>query len=514
MQWAILLLFVAAVLGQVAPVPHHTTVLIDVAAPNSVRRADRMRRVLTRAYESRLLPHAGNKDTISIYTFTQHADEVLTWTSVWEKDLIHQAIGSIDFDTSASACSNWEAALKHMHKEPLNPRPTRIVFIVDKNPTCAGQTHYSTHMMARFLHGRHIKVFPIGLTPHVRDEWLKEIAGPCGRWGCVPMTDFIHYNSYHAREQVQERAVVPQERAVLNCLDDISPLNVNCVANDISSTVVITQLVGPPVCARGFEIQVGLELTITTTATTRYDVGVWIAQDGGDALTGCCNAFALQPVSLTNLDLDVVGGLGPYKNEELAEPADTCGDMSSAENGGSIVTRLGDALVPVLCADSDMPADNALDANLCLSYGNNARTGTPCTTGLDTIPSQSSKCNCQQIDFFTIVVGDPPLAVDDMFGTVANGTICHSVLDNDFEGDPNGASFNISTLEICGGPDPDIGTLEVVGDQICFTPDEVVSAGNATFCYTICNEWYDGNQSRILFQCLDRVHHKFQVSKC
>jgi hypothetical protein len=274
------------------------------------------------------------------------------------------------------------------------------------------------------------------------------------------------------------------------CLDDISPLDISCAASDVSSIIGVRRINGETFCARNEPIEVKMEVEVMTTATTRYDIGIWIANDGGDALTGDCDVFTLYPASTTNLDLDLTGGYGPYRNWELAEPADTCGELRKTDVPS--VTRLEDQYVTVLCSSDSMISNASLATYVCLTWNNQARTGMPCTNGNDTIPSQSSKCNCQSYEFGNITVADPPTAIDDEIGTIPNVTECASVLDNDLMGSPNGAPFNVSTLVICGQPDPLAGTVEVVGDEICFTPHPQAVDVNSTFCYTICSDHYDG----------------------
>ena len=60
--------------------------------------------------------------------------------------------------------------------------------------------------------------------------------------------------------------------------------NANCTANDVS-TAVINLISGPTVCVDGTQIFLQLQAQTIAGANLRYDIGYFIATDGGDAKT-------------------------------------------------------------------------------------------------------------------------------------------------------------------------------------------------------------------------------------
>ena len=95
-------------------------------------------------------------------------------------------------------------------------------------------------------------------------------------------------------------------------------------------------------------------------ANERYDIGLFLALDGGDAFTGQCHHEALAPpladINTYNPGTGGIGGAGgPFYNaEESEDPADTCGDL---EQGVKTYFDLMEIVVD--CKDDD--GDGFLD---------------------------------------------------------------------------------------------------------------------------------------------------------
>lgn len=180
----------------------------------------------------------------------------------------------------------------------------------------------------------------------------------------------------------------------------------NCTANDIGFVVVGlgTQTDG---CVNQFD-SVGIQFgaTIETTATTRYDIGMWVALDGGDALTGVCARQtltpAISPQGAAPTAAQLNSGSGPFRNQD----GDACADVQSGDDpqGDGSYNALyvfKDYGVPpgpftvvpeyrLQCADA---ANGVLDISTCISYDNNANT--PCSGINQALPNPTSKCRCQ-----------------------------------------------------------------------------------------------------------------------
>jgi len=108
-----------------------------------------------------------------------------------------------------------------------------------------------------------------------------------------------------------------------------------CVVRDNTDPCVTGGGTCPGVteCVMNQPVSVPMRSTIVSGAQMRFDIGFYIAQDGGDAKASgsTCYRDFLHPVSTTNNDLNVMGGHGPYFNGEIGvTPTDTCGDIQGS----------------------------------------------------------------------------------------------------------------------------------------------------------------------------------------
>src|SRR5437867_7602085 len=93
------------------------------------------------------------------------------------------------------------------------------------------------------------------------------------------------------------------------CLRDAANIDQGsiCSANDVR--VAMFNIIGTPPasCEAGESLSLVLQAVSTCGSQDRYDVGFYIAQDGGDAKTrgSVCFRDYLNPPSNNNLDLDV-----------------------------------------------------------------------------------------------------------------------------------------------------------------------------------------------------------------
>ncbi len=108
------------------------------------------------------------------------------------------------------------------------------------------------------------------------------------------------------------------------CAEDITGVNLNCTAKEIGVEYDPVVLQGAQCCSLGEEITVDIGLNLFAN-TNRYDVAIYNAEDGGDALTGQCFR---QEFSTTD---------SPFSDLEgtLGDGNDSCGDISSAAVNGN-----------------------------------------------------------------------------------------------------------------------------------------------------------------------------------
>lgn len=213
------------------------------------------------------------------------------------------------------------------------------------------------------------------------------------------------------------------------CLNDIAGFTGGniCTAEDVKLTAgSFTVINPPPSCVRGSMFNIQLQANLEATAQNRYNTGIWIAQDGGNALNGDCFADYLPP--LLSLAPVPVAGVESSPFLEANIPPNIiggCGDLdqnfiTQRNIGGTTAPGpVGPpAVISIKCEDSVQPdplnpgefligSDGIADVAACLSWSNNQNV-TPafpaCTSQADTIPSTKSKCNCATANIAPIVV--------------------------------------------------------------------------------------------------------------
>lgn len=110
------------------------------------------------------------------------------------------------------------------------------------------------------------------------------------------------------------------------CAADRFGSNLGCTAADVKITkILITPGSNPPAgCVAGAYLTLDLDITVQFGANSRYDVGIFMSQDGGNPQTLSTRSIA----GGTGSAMCKVSVLPapPFTNLELSSPADTCGD--------------------------------------------------------------------------------------------------------------------------------------------------------------------------------------------
>ena len=293
-----------------------------------------------------------------------------------------------------------------------------------------------------------------------------------------------------------------------SCMDDLTTCSVNCTANDVLLTVynvfgtcdggtqvgqtcvagnsTTCELGGgtciPDVlsCIDGEMVTLNLQAEVISNAAERWDIGIFIALDGGDALTGDCahnylNSTPLEPGTTgsctpscstsggacfkdadcpagetCDFGYDPNSGAGPFYDGECAEDAvDSCGDL---EQG--VPTFLNLLPITILCQDAD--GNGFLDLGTATSWDNGKSDGSgskpSCLGEDDTLPNTPSKCRAEPVQVGTIE-----------FRLSASIEVCKDVVPN--------ADPGLFDLEVNGAVE-----LVDAGDGAC-TGKVTVSAG-------------------------------------
>ncbi|MEZ5525143.1 MAG: hypothetical protein R3E62_09335 [Pseudomonadales bacterium] len=220
------------------------------------------------------------------------------------------------------------------------------------------------------------------------------------------------------------------------CLNDLAGFNnATCTANDVRISR-INVLDGPTQCEEGKLVTIdSLEAEVLGGAKQRYDIGMYLALDGGDAKSSVSGAN-------DGCRRDILNPAGV--NLEQDDAADMCNDI---EQGVTETKPL--ANLEIECQDTD--GDGFLDVGTCLSWDNNAKD--TCVDVNDVVPGTPSKCRCEPIRVGDIVVIPK--------GEIVIQKIVRNIKDDPtvftFEGDVSGAITEQQTISV-GGLEPGVYT--------------------------------------------------------
>ena len=118
-----------------------------------------------------------------------------------------------------------------------------------------------------------------------------------------------------------------------NCMENVAGFGLNCTANDISLAEVSVAGVLTDDCEDGFITLMAGDLVadVLLTAQARFDVGIYLALDGGDGLCGLCEPEALPTPPADDNDGDVCGDIDDLPNPISIDLPHTC-IFSSAQS--------------------------------------------------------------------------------------------------------------------------------------------------------------------------------------
>lgn len=161
-------------------------------------------------------------------------------------------------------------------------------------------------------------------------------------------------------------------------------------------------------CDEGDLMNLSIGLTVGSgrnrNAAQRYNLGIWIGENGEPAIGGTqCTFAGLQPATTDANQIDLLSGSGPYRLINN----DTCGDILDSE-----LTYYEFQAKDVLCRDSN--GNGKLDIPIAIGWHNNANKDL-CESPTDEasyFPKQSSACReVNDYDIDTIIV-EPPAEVE------------------------------------------------------------------------------------------------------
>lgn len=218
--------------------------------------------------------------------------------------------------------------------------------------------------------------------------------------------------------------------------------DLNCTAGDVSITGISVVSGSTSSCIGGTSVTLDLDLTVNSATPSRYDIGIFIANDGNDALlhpsnggAASCSVSVLPPTDPPFQDLDP----GPH-----AGVTDTCGDVSGSMNGGTGTGILRMTNVTVNCKALS-GSSGKLFIPFVVSWDQQASpTGAICRSNADPVPGTKSKCNAPLVGQGTVnVVVMPTISKSDGITSIgAGGSTIYTVVITNTTGDTlSGAVF-------------------------------------------------------------------------
>jgi hypothetical protein len=173
----------------------------------------------------------------------------------------------------------------------------------------------------------------------------------------------------------------------------------NCTANDFGVKELYFDHV---ITACGLDPQhpgyanVVLEAVLSTARPTRYDVGIFLALDGGSANDGtsCFHDYLNPPLTATPTYIAYYPAGDPTLDDIFNGPwweteGDTCGDM---QPDTTVIKTL--EAIWIKCVDTN--SDGHVDISACGSYEQTA--GVDCFDVTGAIPGTTAKCGCTRFE--------------------------------------------------------------------------------------------------------------------
>ena len=206
-----------------------------------------------------------------------------------------------------------------------------------------------------------------------------------------------------------------------SCIDDVTGVINVCAADDVWLSYLRNS--ENLTCIPGEPVTLNLEAWMLATSLERYDIGLFLALDGGAADTGSCRHYHLPPPLALGGTCSVSGdgclkdadcpageactggydpesGSGPFYNAEPEDARDACGDL---EPGVDTHYFLEPVVVP--CIDSD--GDGFLDIGTAVSWDD--QQDTTCDSVDDAVPRTPERCRYWTMDVRNVMVHPNPL---------------------------------------------------------------------------------------------------------
>lgn len=214
------------------------------------------------------------------------------------------------------------------------------------------------------------------------------------------------------------------------CLADYES-KANCTANDVR-IASITPSILEACQAVGDTATIQFTAQLVAGAAERYDISMFVATDGGSALSGdACYHDFLQEASVAG-PWDFVTGAGPFRERESTP--DACADIMQNESAYYAFQQT----LTITCVDKTN--DGVIDPiSTCTGWHNSAKSD--CLSVKGAAPEGPAKCNCATMTPTTPILiyrgydwGDLPISYSTLN---AGGGPSHAIQDSDNNNLPN-----------------------------------------------------------------------------
>jgi uncharacterized repeat protein (TIGR01451 family) len=162
----------------------------------------------------------------------------------------------------------------------------------------------------------------------------------------------------------------------------------------------------PPSCSGGGTMTLDLLLTVNFGSPSRWDVGIFLSNDGKDPQLTVANGGA------TSCSVAILPLTSPFLNLDSNGGTDTCGDGNGTIGGGTGSGQLVMSNVTVAC--QALTNTGQLYVPFVVSWDNQASpSGATCRTIADPVPNTKSKCNAPVIALTPQVIVLPTITKTD-----------------------------------------------------------------------------------------------------
>lgn len=182
-----------------------------------------------------------------------------------------------------------------------------------------------------------------------------------------------------------------------SCAQNQAGVSLGCTAKDVNIATMELLEVVDGCTSTADTAQVKLKIYLSVNAAQRYDIGAYIATDGGDGKTGACFKEYLPPPLVPSPTVaQLASGFGPYWDG--GADGDACGDGKSNDPAIDPIVRIlsqsGSSSTPqtITIPCTDMDANGFVDVGFVVGWRGTSRAD---CSGIAQagIPQTSSKCS-------------------------------------------------------------------------------------------------------------------------